>query len=96
VTVARNTYKQGPWNIGRFSYINGVISALFLVVTSICFFFPTSFDDNMQQTAENFNYTIVVFTGALVIAGTYWFLPKSLGGARHFFTGPNRPEDSVQ
>jgi len=34
-----------------------------------------------------------VFSGALLVAGTYWFLPKSLGGARHFFTGPVRPED---
>jgi hypothetical protein len=49
----------------------------------------------MQQTAEEFNYTIVVFGGALLLAGTYWFLPKSLGGARHFFTGPIRPEDVV-
>jgi hypothetical protein len=47
----------------------------------------------MNQTWEDFNYTIFVFTGALIIAGTYWFLPKSMGGARHFFTGPVRPED---
>lgn len=49
----------------------------------------------MQQTAEDFNYTIVVYGGALIVAATYWFLPKSLGGARHFFTGPVRPEDVV-
>lgn len=65
------------------------------MATSICFFFPTSFDENMQQTAEDFNYTIVVYGGALIVAATYWFLPKSLGGARHFFTGPVRPEDVV-
>jgi hypothetical protein len=47
----------------------------------------------MEQTWENFNYTIVVFTGALLIATTYWNLPKSLGGAKHFFTGPVRPEE---
>jgi hypothetical protein len=72
-----------------------VISSIFLVATSICFFFPTSFDENMQQTAEDFNYTIVVFGGALLIAATYWFLPKGCGGARHFFTGPVRPEDVI-
>jgi hypothetical protein len=49
----------------------------------------------MRQTAEGFNYTIVVFGGAILLAGTYWFLPKRLGGARHFFTGPIRPEDVV-
>jgi hypothetical protein len=47
----------------------------------------------MNQTWEDFNYTIFVFSGALIIAATYWFLPKSMGGARHFFTGPVRPED---
>jgi hypothetical protein len=36
-----------------------------------------------------------VYGSALFIAGTYWFLPKRLGGARHFFTGPVRPEDVV-
>jgi hypothetical protein len=29
----------------------------------------------------------------LIIALIYWFLPKKCGGARHFFTGPRRPED---
>ncbi len=45
----------------------------------------------MQQTAEDFNYTCVVFGGALVIAGGYWFL-----SARHFFKGPVRPEDVAE
>ncbi len=47
----------------------------------------------MRQTWDDFNYSIFVFAGALFIAATYWFLPKSWGGARHFFTGPVRPED---
>lgn len=47
----------------------------------------------MHQTWDDFNYSIFVFAGALLIAATYWFLPKSWGGARHFFTGPVRPED---
>ena len=95
VTVSRNTFRQGPFNLGRWSILNGSIASIFLVATSICFFFPTNFDENMQQTWDDFNYTIFVFSGALLIAGTYWFLPKSLGGARHFFTGPVRPEDVV-
>lgn len=35
----------------------------------------------------------MVYGGALFVAATYWFLPKRLGGARHFFTGPVRPDD---
>lgn len=50
----------------------------------------------MNQTVQGFNYSCVVLGWALLVAGTYWFLPKSLGGARHFFTGPVRPEDVVQ
>jgi len=50
----------------------------------------------LEQTAEDFNYSIVVFFGALVIAAVYWFLPKRLGGARHFFKGPVRPDDEEE
>jgi amino acid transporter len=96
VTVSRHSFKQGPFNLGRWSLLNGSIASVFLVLTSICFFFPTSFDKDMNQSWEDFNYSIFVFSGALLIAATYWFLPKSLGGARHFFTGPIRPEDVVQ
>ena len=93
VTVSRHTFQQGRYNLGQWSIVNGSVAGIFLIATSLCFFFPTNFDDNMQQTAANFNYTIAVFSGALLIATVYWFLPKRLGGARHFFTGPVRPEE---
>ena len=48
VTVSRHTFQQGPWNLGRYSVLNGSIASIFLVFTSICFFFPTSFDENMN------------------------------------------------
>lgn len=35
----------------------------------------------------------MVVGAALLVAAIYWFLPKKLGGARHFFTGPVRPDD---
>lgn len=44
----------------------------------------------MQQEADSFNYTCVVYGAALIVAGAYWFL-----SARHFFKGPIRPEDIV-
>lgn len=91
--MSRTKFQQGPWNLGAWSVPMGIISSIFLFSTSICFFFPTSFDKNMRQTWDDFNYSIFVFSGALFIAATYWFLPKSWGGARHFFTGPVRPED---
>jgi hypothetical protein len=61
------------------------------VATNICFFFPTNFDENLEQNAEIFNYTCVVVGGTLIVAAFYWFLPKY--GAWANFKGPRRPED---
>jgi amino acid transporter len=91
VTVARNTFRQGPWNLGCFSIPIGCVSSIWLVATNICFFFPTNFDENLQQNAEIFNYTCVVVGGTLIVAAFYWFLPKY--GAWANFKGPRRPED---
>ena len=96
ITSSRDSFQQGPYNLGKLSILNGTLASIFLVSTSICFFFPTQFDANMKQSADSFNYTCVVFAAALVVAGTYWFLPKSMGGARHFFKGPVRPEDIAE
>lgn len=91
MTASKDTFKQGPYNLGRWSILNGWVASVFLVATSICFFFPTSFNDQMQQEADSFNYTCVVYGGALIVAGAYWFL-----SARHFFKGPIRPEDVAE
>jgi amino acid transporter len=91
VTASRDTFQQGPYNLGRWSVLNGSVAAVFLVATSICFFFPTSFNAQMKQEADSFNYTCVVYGGALIVAATYWFL-----SARHFFKGPVRPEDVAE
>ena len=91
VTVSRDTFKQGPYNLGKWSILNGSVASVFLFITSIFFFFPTSFNAEMKQEAESFNYTCVVYGGALLIAAAYWFL-----SARHFFKGPIRPEDIAE
>lgn len=91
ITVAKNTFEQGPFNLGRWSILVGWVSFIFLTLTNIFFVFPTSFDENMEQTPLDFNYTCVVYGGALLIAMIYWFFP--VYGARNNFKGPKRPDD---
>lgn len=96
MTVSRNLFKQGPYNLGRYSFVIGWISTIFLIGTSILFLFPTSFNEDTQAISDDpdeFNYTCAVVGGTLFVAFIYWFLPKSLGGARHKFLGPKRPQD---
>lgn len=69
----------------------GWASSIWLILTNCFFFFPTSFDENMQQTPEDFNYTCVVFGATFIVAGIYWFFP--VYGARYHFKGPKRPDE---
>jgi amino acid transporter len=48
ITVSRNTFRRGPYHLGKSSLIIGWISATFLVITSVAFFFATSFDENLN------------------------------------------------
>ena len=91
VTVSRNSFKKSEFNLGIFSEVLAWISVFWLTLTSIFFFFPTVFEDDGLQNAEDFNYTCVVVGAVLILSMFYWFLPKPLG-ARHFFVGPKREE----
>lgn len=90
--MSRNTFQKSDFNLGIFSHIIGWISVAWLCITSIFFFLPNKFDENMQQTWSDFNYTPIVVGGVLTIALIYWWLPAPIG-ARHFFTGPKRHGD---
>jgi hypothetical protein len=61
-----------------------VLSATWLVFTSIIFFLP----ERHPTTAANMNYTIVVVGAVAIIGGLYWVV-----SARHFFKGPRRTGD---
>lgn len=51
-------------------------------------FFPTVLTANKEVTWDNFNYTIIVVSGMMVIAWVYWNLPFH-AGAKHFYKGPH-------
>jgi len=93
LTAARKSFVQTPgFNLGRLSEPVGWVALLWLFVTSVMLFFPTSFDAEGHQTASGFNYTCVVVGGTLAIALAYWFAPKEWGGARWHFVGPKRAD----
>jgi len=95
VTVSRNTFVKSTVNLGPFSIIIGWVSVCWLFMTSCFFLFPNQFNEDLQQTATIFNYTCAVVGLVLIVASIYWFLPKSCGGARHFFTGPKRTNNDI-
>jgi hypothetical protein len=72
LTASKNTFVQTPsFDLGRFSMVIGWMSAVWLVGPSCLFFFPVSFDENMHQTQQGFNYTCVVVGATLMLALTY-------------------------
>ncbi|KAG0270374.1 hypothetical protein BGZ95_001716 [Linnemannia exigua] len=84
IILARETFTPGPFNLGRFSTIVGMISSGWIVVTSALFLCPTE----SPVTASNMNYALVPFVlvvGVCVVYyaiwGRHWFKPGGGVGA---------------
>ena len=76
---AGDSFQRGPWHLGRWSRLIGIIAVVWIVLISILFILPTAF----PITGTNFNYTIVAF--AVVLGGTtIWWLVS----AKNWFKGP--------
>ncbi len=73
-------FKRGPWHLGAWSKVIGIISVLWVVFISILFMLPNA----SPITAQTFNYTPVVVLGALIILVVWWMV-----SVRHWFTGPH-------
>jgi len=71
----------GPWKLGKWGLAINLFSVCYTIFTSLFMFFPAS----IPVTAENFNWTSVVFVGTLAISGLSW-----LAFGRNSFTGPIR------
>ncbi|CAF1001139.1 unnamed protein product, partial [Didymodactylos carnosus] len=84
ITVARKTFKLGEFNLGKFGVLIGTISSIWLFITSVFMFFPSTY----PVTKDNMNWAIVVVAGVTFIAGLYWLL-----SARYWFVGPRRATD---
>jgi amino acid transporter len=72
-------FRQGAWNLGRWSRPVGWISVVWVLIIAILFVLPVVY----PITATTFNYTIVAVAVVLGGAALWWTL-----GARRWFTGP--------
>jgi len=73
-------FKRGPWHLGRWSTLVGVIATIWVVFITILFMLPQAFPPDLTK---NFNYAPVAVLVVLLFAGGWWFL-----GARNWFKGP--------
>ncbi|CAF2734993.1 unnamed protein product [Rotaria sp. Silwood2] len=80
-TASRKTFPVSEFNLGRFSIPIGIISSIWLFITSILMCFPTEY----PVTKDNMNYAIVIIGGVALIALIYW-----MASARYRFVGPKR------
>jgi len=92
VIVRRNNIfpKDQGFALGWLSFPIGWCGAIWLIITSMFFFWPTCYYDctgNATNTvsADTMNYSVVVITFALIVGTIYWW-----AYARRHFTGPPR------
>jgi amino acid transporter len=81
LTVARKVFKRGPFHLGPFSDAINVVSAAWILLTSVLFVCPTEY----PVTADNMNYAIVVFGGIMILSVLYYHFR-----ARRWFKGPGQ------
>lgn len=79
VTLARKSFKPGPFNLGRYGVLVGWIAVLWVVIISVLFSLPVAY----PVTRETLNYTPVAVGGLLILTVSFWIL-----NARHWFRGP--------
>ncbi|KAL4246863.1 Amino Acid-Polyamine-Organocation Transporter [Abortiporus biennis] len=77
-----NSFKPGPFNLGRFSLPVAIIAVLWMLFMGIVFLFPAT----PGPEVPDMNYTIVVMGGVMFLSLVYYWFPKY--GGIHWFKGP--------
>lgn len=72
-------YRNGPWNLGRFSWYVNFYAVVWTFFVSIIFVFPAY----MPVTPTNMNYAIVILAGISLFAWVYWIV-----SGHKYFIGP--------
>jgi amino acid permease (GABA permease) len=72
-------FQRGPWHLGKWSTLVGVIAVSWVAIISILFMLPTT----SPITVSNFNYTVVAVGVVLGFAGIWWLV-----SAKNWFKGP--------
>lgn len=79
VTLARNRFVPGPFNLGRYSVLVGWIAVIWVATIAVLFSLPVSY-----PVAKNtLNYTPVAVGGLFILVLSSWIV-----SARHWFKGP--------
>jgi amino acid permease (GABA permease) len=73
------SFQRGPWHLGRWSYVVGWISVVWVCFISVLFMLPPV----SPVTRGSFNYTVVAVLAVIGFAGIYWLV-----SAKNWFTGP--------
>jgi amino acid permease (GABA permease) len=74
-----NSFKRGPWHLGRWTYLIGWTAVVWVGFITILFMLPQFGPINWTT----FNYAVVAVTVVIGYAGIYWLV-----SARKWFTGP--------
>src|SRR5882757_575802 len=72
-------FTRGPWHLGCWSKLVGIIAVSWVVIITVLFMLPQS----NPITVNSFNYAPIAVLVVLGFAGGYWLL-----SARKWFTGP--------
>ncbi len=81
VFVAKDKFKPGPWNLGKYSQITGYISCAYILLMAPILCFPQY--RGKDNTPDAMNWTVVVYFGPMLII-LIWYLVD----ARKWFKGP--------
>jgi amino acid permease (GABA permease) len=73
------SFERGPWHLGRWSYVVGVIAVVWVAFITILFMLPEAGPIHWS----NFNYAPVAVAVVLGFAGIWWLV-----SAKNWFTGP--------
>ncbi|KAI8146083.1 amino acid/metabolite permease [Fennellomyces sp. T-0311] len=79
ITIGRNRFEPGPFNLGRWSTLVGSIACAWIGFIVVSFLFPYE----VPVTPTNMNYAVVVL-GAIITFAGIWFAVD----ARKWFRGP--------
>jgi len=76
---AGKDFKAGPWNLGKWGVLNGVVATVWTIFICILLLLPQL----KPITWLTFNYAPAAVLAVIGFATIYWF-----AGARNWFTGP--------
>ncbi|KAG0630375.1 hypothetical protein M758_1G174100 [Ceratodon purpureus] len=79
ITIARSTFRRGPWNLGRYGEFVGWVAVLWVATITVLFCLPVVY----PVTKLTLNYAPVAVGGVFILVMAAWLL-----SARKWFKGP--------